>query len=516
MDAEAAKIIMNPLRFKAGTTNRQSNNLNTRNSTNDTDIQPNAFNSEFDFDEEFRPSSFAIDNSHNHGDIHAFKSTENFNFNFKQAITSVVPSMADNESSGRDTNGYDNLKRRMWERDNIGLYAHYAAVGFVGGIAGLCLNFCVYSFHGAEDMCPNAQSIIFVPWSFKIFYAVITDSFHPFGMRRKPYILAGWAGVLIITLILAITAHIIGSVGWVLLSVGQMFFLILADVPADGYSVQLGQLESVNDRGQILATGQRIRFICYMLSGFIQAFLLNGPETNPTGCTVGLGKCFKWGLSVNAYYGLLFGILAVLFIPMTMMKEKFDNAKAIKRDLSANLSTLWSTLQSQTTLYLIIFVAGNGIFGQMPNQASIYLQYYIIGLNNFQSGIDALSTYLALVAGIYLFQKYLIRLNWRWTQYASNIFTAVLATQWLLAFNNVDGLRNGWFTIFINTNQQFSQGLTQVLFAMAVIEIAVPGQEAITYELIVSTYNSALTINTMLSTQFLHAVKGSACKLQDI
>jgi hypothetical protein len=235
-------------------------------------------------------------------------------------------------------------------------------------------------------------------------------------------------------------------------------------------------------------------------------------HTNPSDCQVGLGKCFRWGLTVNQYYGLLFAILAILFVPMTMLKERFDNAKTIHRDLSANMSALWSTLQSRTTLFLIIFVSGNGVFGQMPNQASVYLQYYVIGLNNFQSGIDAVTTYLALVLGIYLFQRYLIRYNWQLTQYFSNIFTAVLAIQWLFAFNDVAGLRNGWFTIFINTNQQFSQGITQVLFAMAVIEIAVPGQEAITYELIISTYNSALTINTMLSTQFLHAAKGSACK----
>jgi hypothetical protein len=445
--------------------------------------------------------------------LSAQTTVENFNFNFKQDISVVVPnSAAAAAAETSKTDDFSRLKDRMWEKENIGLYAHYAAVGFVGGIAGMCLNFCVYSFNGAEDLCPNAQSIIFLPWSFKIFYAIFTDSFRPFGLRRKPYILAGWAGVLILTLILAITAHVIGAVGWVLLALGQMFFLILADVPADGYSVQLGQLEHPMERGQILATGQRIRFICYMLSGFIQAFLLNGPHTNPSDCQVGLGKCFRWGLTVNQYYGLLFAILAILFVPMTMLKERFDNAKTIHRDLSANMSALWSTLQSRTTLFLIIFVSGNGVFGQMPNQASVYLQYYVIGLNNFQSGIDAVTTYLALVLGIYLFQRYLIRYNWQLTQYFSNIFTAVLAIQWLFAFNDVAGLRNGWFTIFINTNQQFSQGITQVLFAMAVIEIAVPGQEAITYELIISTYNSALTINTMLSTQFLHAAKGSACK----
>ena len=35
---------------------------------------------------------------------------------------------------------------------------------------------------------------------------------------------------------------------------------MFSDVPADGYSVELGQLEPPERRGQILATGQRVRF----------------------------------------------------------------------------------------------------------------------------------------------------------------------------------------------------------------------------------------------------------------
>ena len=33
-------------------------------------------------------------------------------------------------------------------------------------------------------------------------------------------------------------------------------FMMLADVPADGYSVELGQLEKPDERGTILSTGQ--------------------------------------------------------------------------------------------------------------------------------------------------------------------------------------------------------------------------------------------------------------------
>lgn len=52
-----------------------------------------------------------------------------------------------------------------------------------------------------------------------------------------------------------------------------------------------------------------------------------------------------------------------------------------------------------------------------------------------------------------------------------------LSLLWLLPFYNVAGTRNGWFTIFIDLDQAFTSGLSQVLFSMTVIELAKPGQE---------------------------------------
>jgi hypothetical protein len=65
--------------------------------------------------------------------------------------------------------------------------------------------------------------------------------------------------------------------------------------------------------------------------------------------------------------------------------------------------------------------------------------------------------------------------------------------------------------VFINTNQQFSQGITQVLFAMAVIEMAKTGQEAITYETVVSVANAGALLSTVVGTQFLEPVHAQAC-----
>ena len=50
---------------------------------------------------------------------------------------------------------------------------------------------------------------------------------------------------------------------------------------------------------------------------------------------------------------------------------------------------------------------------------------------------------------------------------------------------------------------------------MAVIELAKPGQEATTYELLVTVGNSAILVNGIIATQMLTAFNGVACGSDD-
>lgn len=143
----------------------------------------------------------------------------------------------------------------MWSKHYIGLYSQYAAVGLLYGSSGTLLPFCVYNFNGATNVCANARNIVFFAWSFKICFAILTDSYRPFGYRRKAWMVMGWSIVLILLLVLAIMADQMDTSTWLVTLLFSQCFLMLSDVPADGYSVELGQLESKEQRGQILATG---------------------------------------------------------------------------------------------------------------------------------------------------------------------------------------------------------------------------------------------------------------------
>jgi hypothetical protein len=87
--------------------------------------------------------------------------------------------------------------------------------------------------------------------------------------------LAGWAGVLICLILLACIADSIDASSWLGICLVSQCFLMLSDTPADGYSVQLSRMERSDETGQILATGQRIRFTFAVLAGIIQMVLVN-------------------------------------------------------------------------------------------------------------------------------------------------------------------------------------------------------------------------------------------------
>lgn len=190
-------------------------------------------------------------------------------------------------------------------------------------------------------------------------------------------------------------------------------------------------------------------------------------STNAEGCEIAFNGCWAWGLSINGYYGLIFALVFLLAIPIWWLKEIDPSSKPVHsiRDFCYDI---WLTLQNLTTLYLLVFVAGVGCFTNFINNVNIFLQYYIIDLTNFEAGVDTVTSYGALVVAIWIFQTYLINRNWRYTQYGSTIVASLFGLLWIPAYYDVGGAMNPWYTIFIDLDQSFVNGLSQVLFSLSV------------------------------------------------
>ena len=113
---------------------------------------------------------------------------------------------------------------------------------------------------------------------------------------------------------------------------------------------------------------------------------------------------------------------------------------------------IWLTLQNLTTFYLLIFAIGTHSLTNFSSNVNISLQYYVMKLSNLQAGISTMTTFLALVAAIWIFQTFLINRNWRITQYGSTFIAALLGLVWIAPYYNAGGTMNPWFTIFIDVD----------------------------------------------------------------
>lgn len=152
----------------------------------------------------------------------------------------------------------------MWLLENVGLYCQYAAAGLLYGSAGTLLPFCAYVYDGESNVCSNSSNLTFFAWNFKLLFAIVVDTVHPFGLRRKSWFLIGFFFVLSLLLVLAVACDKMSTSQWLGTCLIIQVFLMFATVPADGYSIELGELEPIEQKGQILVTGQRIFSLAVM------------------------------------------------------------------------------------------------------------------------------------------------------------------------------------------------------------------------------------------------------------
>ena len=109
---------------------------------------------------------------------------------------------------------------------NVKLYV--LVIGLLYGTSGALLSLCVYVYDGSPNLCANAQNITFFAWSFKIIFAIITDIYRPFGLRRRPWMIFGWIMTLLLLLILAITADKLDASSWLAILLLVQFFAMFS------------------------------------------------------------------------------------------------------------------------------------------------------------------------------------------------------------------------------------------------------------------------------------------------
>ncbi|KAG6951167.1 hypothetical protein JG687_00013790, partial [Phytophthora cactorum] len=98
----------------------------------------------------------------------------------------------------------------LFTKQHIGLVFQYAAVGLVYGV----LPSTIYPFRQAYLNASGAQvltgsTLVVLPWSFKVFYGVLSDCFLLCGYHRQPYMVIGWT--ICVAMLLAMSCCRVGA-----------------------------------------------------------------------------------------------------------------------------------------------------------------------------------------------------------------------------------------------------------------------------------------------------------------
>jgi hypothetical protein len=399
-----------------------------------------------------------------------------------------------------------------------GVYCCYIAIG---GIADFFTTFltaptlCQYVFGPMGDgpgafttvnQCNVAPSFFSLPWNFKIFFGFFLDVVPFFGSRRKGWIIFGWTGAVVMLLVASIFAqHLIDTHQFeVYLSIltGMCFFYTFSLVAADGMVVEMSRLESDDNKGYILTTAQMLRFGMSMVMTTIGTLVMSGPSYQPPGKPSPGTLVLPFELGFGQVHMMLLAVAIPLYIGMCVLLRDppVEHHEPICKEAKSALINIWSALKSFAVFMLLIQCVGSTGISSMQNPANQGVAS-ISKPTNIQSGIGAVVGNVCMTAGVWVFRKLFMNTNWRVTTLLTQTFVGIAGGFSLMAIY-CDWARNGWFYMIQTNVPQFIQGVGQTVSSLAVLEVAPEGLEATVYELLCSSFNSAISLSVALQSSF--------------
>jgi uncharacterized membrane protein YgcG len=230
----------------------------------------------------------------------------------------------------------------------MGYLAQYFAVGIIyGGLPATVYGLFLGYLNVPAYVYATATTITTLPWSFKLFLGLLNDNCPVFGYRRKPWMVLGWT---ICTLMLVVlyfeelpppywcvdddgdyikkrpglgplqmanesvvaepcNPHAAKTGGKYALYMSMAAFgYVVADVAADGLTVQYARREPLAQRGTTQTSIYLIRTLGSVCAVCLVGFGMNGKEYN--------GSAAKSLLSFNQFCGAL-AVPAVCMIPLS-------------------------------------------------------------------------------------------------------------------------------------------------------------------------------------------------------
>jgi len=385
----------------------------------------------------------------------------------------------------------------------IGLYAQYFTVGIIAS----ALPATLYGFFlGYLDVdsyvYASAAQVVALPWSFKILYGMANDCFPWRGYHRKPYMVLGWSICACALVGLANTpmpeAGDSDAAGHfsALMAMAAVGY-IMADVAADGLTVELAKLEDEAIRGTLQSNVYLVRALGSIVAALLVGIGMNGHQYN--------GE-FDWTLSFTQICGVL-AVPAVIMIPLSA-KIVYEVPKCGCLGVRAYMQECYKLLSQKAMFFVAIYSLAHGTVGDISTTASGNVAKHWAGVRNMQAALFGIVGAAIFAAGLQLVKKRLLHVNWRYIIIGTTVLlTAVDA---MFSFCTIyDVLRNQYFFLGETVLVEVPAAARFLMTTFVVVEMAADGQEGITYGLLTTLHNLGGPVAQAISNSFFGTIRPS-------
>ncbi|KAF0685676.1 Aste57867_22461 [Aphanomyces stellatus] len=458
--------------------------------------------------------------SNNTLQLHERLSTLHSNSSDKQeeVIDDTYKRIDDLESGDNDGALVEGGALDLFSREALGFFMQYAAIGVIYGMIP-ALKYPVFNVYLNLEGYQTASYgvLVWLGWSFKVVFGMISDCFPIFGYRRKSWMLVGWSITLVCLAIMSFKsfgepfcnrektdycdkplekvpkeelqyfnfdAPNNGTL-FILLSMFVSFGYVLSDCAADAMLVQYAQREPVAIRGRTQTSIYIVRTITGIFSYLVTAFGLNGPNYNGS---------FTFSMSPNVPYMvcLATSVLVCISTILFVVEKKTEGAGFHKW-----VTTFWSLLQErvmwQVASFKFISTCFQGIDTTAGNPMATYWAK-VETLNDSLSNVFGNIIYATILAVV---ARWGLNWNWRWTIALGTVGVVVIDS--FVNFLTIwDVVRNQWFYTGVALANNIPDGVRFIVATFCAVEIAEPGTEGATYGLISTVTNLSSPFASML------------------
>lgn len=393
------------------------------------------------------------------------------------------------------------------------LYAQYFAVGVVASalpatLYGFFLNYLAVDAY----VYATAAQVIALPWSFKILFGMVNDCCPIKGYRRKPYMVIGWTVCAAALLALALQdmpqpgqRDAAGKLSSVMALAASGY--IMADVAADGLTVELAKLEPEATRGTLQSNVYLVRTLGSIVAALLVGLGMNGREYN--------GE-FDWSLSFAQVCGVL-AVPAAAMVPVSWCSV-YEQKRSETRAVRAYLQECYKLLSQKGMFFLAIYSLGHGAVGGIATTASGNVAKVWAGVQVMQAALFGIVGAAIFAAGLQLVKTKLLHTNWRHVIIATTVLLTALDA--IFSFLTIyDVVRNQYFYLGETIIVMVPAAARFMVTTLVVVEIAPEGHEGMCYGLLTTLHNLggpvAQAISNTVFATFTPSLSDAANYVQD-